>query len=61
MFLKILLKLLQENPSIKKQFEEKLNTDESFAKNPQMQLYWIYTKTPHYEKAHKKLPIFKLY
>ncbi|WP_435254684.1 M14 family metallopeptidase [Tenacibaculum sp. A30] len=52
---------LQENPSIKKQFEEKLNTDESFAKNPQMQLYWIYTKTPHYEKAHKKLPIFKLY
>ncbi|WP_299002270.1 M14 family metallopeptidase [uncultured Tenacibaculum sp.] len=52
---------LQENPSIKKQFEEKLNTDESFAKNPQTQLYWIYTKTPHYEKAHKKLPIFKLY
>ncbi len=52
---------LQENPSIKKQFEEKLSTDESFAKNPQTQLYWIYTKTPHYEKAHKKLPIFKLY
>lgn len=52
---------LKENPSIKNEFEEKLITDESFAKNPQAQLYWIYTKTPHYEKAHKKLPIFKLY
>ena len=52
---------LQENPSIKKHFEELLITDENFAKNPQSQLYWIYTKTPHYEKAHKKLPIFKLY
>lgn len=52
---------LRENPSIKNEFEEKLITDESFAKNPQAQLYWIYTKTPHYEKAHKKLPIFKLY
>ncbi|CAM1348519.1 M14 family metallopeptidase [Tenacibaculum crassostreae] len=52
---------LKENPSINKEFEEKLIADESFAKNPQAQLYWIYTKTPHYEKAHKKLPIFKLY
>ena len=52
---------LQENPSIKKQFEEKLSADENFAKNPQAQLYWIYTKTPHYEKVHNRLPIFKLY
>ncbi len=52
---------LQENPSLKKEFKDKLASDEDFAKNTHAQLYWIYTKTPHYEKAHKKLPIYKLY
>ncbi|WP_417800722.1 M14 family metallopeptidase [Tenacibaculum sp.] len=52
---------LSKNPSIQQEFLEKLKEEEDFAKNPQAQLYWIYKKTPHYEKAHKKLPIFKLY
>ena len=52
---------LKDNPSIKKAFDEKLKTDESFAKNSRAQLYWIYKQTPHYEKAHLKLPIYKVY
>ncbi|TDQ27544.1 M14 family metallopeptidase [Tenacibaculum caenipelagi] len=54
-------KFLQENPLVKQQFEDKLKTEDSFAKSPQAQLYWVYTQTPYYETAHKKLPIFKLY
>ncbi|MGG6232156.1 M14 family metallopeptidase [Tenacibaculum sp. SDUM215027] len=52
---------LNDNPLIKEEFIKKLKLEIDFAKNPQAQLYWIYQKTPHYEKAHKKLPIFKLY
>ena len=52
---------LNNNPIIKQEFLEKLKSEEDFAKNPQAQLYWVYKKTPHYEKAHKKLPTYKLY
>ena len=52
---------LAQNPSVKKTFEEKLNADEKFAKNPRTQLNWIYKQTPHYEKAHLRLPVFKIF
>ncbi|MGQ3678022.1 M14 family metallopeptidase [Tenacibaculum discolor] len=52
---------LNNNPIIKQEFLEKLKSEEDFAKNSQAQLYWVYKKTPHYEKAHKKLPTYKLY
>jgi hypothetical protein len=53
-------KFLLENPSIKKTFENKVQSDKNFANNPQAQLRFIYKKTPHYEKAHLRLPIFKV-
>ena len=54
-------KLLLENPSLKKQFDEKLASDDDFAENPRMQLDFIYKKSPHYEKAHVRLPVFKVF
>ena len=53
--------LLAQNPSLKKQFEEKLQNDEAFAKNPRSQLNFIYKNSSHYEKAHLRLPIFNEY
>ena len=52
---------LLKNESLKKEFEEKLNSDEAFAKNPRAQLNWIYKKSPHYENEHMRLPVFKIY
>jgi hypothetical protein len=52
---------LKDNPDIKKEFDEKLASDENFAKNPRAQLNFIYKKSPHYEKAHLLIPIFKVY
>ncbi|WP_218599577.1 M14 family metallopeptidase [Polaribacter sp. NJDZ03] len=52
---------LAENPSIEKEFLEKLNTDTEFANNPKAQLDFIYKKSPHYEPAHLRLPIFKIF
>ncbi|KGL64184.1 M14 family metallopeptidase [Polaribacter sp. Hel1_85] len=54
-------KLLAENSVIKLAFEEKLKNDKEFAKNERLQLNFIYKNSPHYEKAHLRLPIFKIF
>ena len=54
-------KLLTENPTLKAAFEEKLKLDEAFATNPRTQLNFIYKNSPHYEKAHLRLPVFKVF
>ena len=53
-------KYLSEDALLKQKFEEKLKNDEDFANNPRMQLDFIYKNSPHYEKAHKRLPVFKV-
>ncbi len=53
-------KFLNKNPLIKAKFDSKLKIDTTFSKNPRAQLNWIYKQTPHYEKAHLRLPIYKL-
>lgn len=52
---------LKNNPDVKKELDEKMKSDSEFSKNPRAQLYFIYTKSPHYEKAHLMLPIFKVH
>jgi len=52
---------LKDNPEVKKEFDEKLASDEKFAKNPRAQLNFVFKKSPHYEKAHMLIPIFKVY
>jgi hypothetical protein len=54
-------KLLLENPPIKKAFEAKLALDVNFAKNPSAQLDFIYKSSTYYEKAHLRLPVFKVF
>ncbi|SDR75998.1 Zinc carboxypeptidase [Polaribacter sp. KT25b] len=53
--------ILAEKPAIKKAFENKLTSDEDFAKNPRMQLDFIYKNSPYYEDAHLRLPVFKIF
>ena len=54
-------KILLENPTIKKAFEDKLASDVDFAKNPSAQLDFIYKNSVYYEKAHVRLPVFKIF
>lgn len=51
---------LKDNPEIKKEFDDKMKSDEKFSKNPRAQLSWIYKNSPHYEKAHLLLPVFRI-
>ncbi|PQJ72217.1 M14 family metallopeptidase [Polaribacter butkevichii] len=52
---------LAQNPTIKKEFLEKLKTDTAFANNAKAQLNFVYKQSPHYELAHLRLPIFKIF
>jgi hypothetical protein len=52
---------LLDNPAIKNEFEKKLSLDEEFAKNSRTQLNWVYKKSAHYEKAHLRLPVFRIH
>ena len=52
---------LIDNPAIKKELNEKIISDIDFAKNPRAQLDFIYKKSPYYENAHLKLPIYKVF
>ncbi len=52
--------LLQNDQKLKTDFETKKKTDTAFASNPKAQIYWIYKRSPHYEKEHMRLPIFRI-
>ena len=52
--------LLDKNPSLKKEFEQKKQQDKSFNDSAEAQLDWIYQHSIYYEKAHLKYPIYRL-
>lgn len=52
--------ILQKNPDLRKQLEEKRNNDKSFAQNPEAQLDWVYKNSVHYEKAHLQYPVYRI-
>lgn len=54
-------KLLKENLALKKEFEEKIKSNDTFANNPRMQLNFIYKNSVYYEKEHRRLPVFKVF
>ncbi|MFK5958159.1 MAG: M14 family metallopeptidase [Lutibacter sp.] len=52
---------LINNEAIKDSLNSKMLMDLNFAKNPRAQLDFVYKNSPHYELAHLKLPIYKVY
>jgi len=51
--------MLDANPDLQSQLEQKRATEPEFAKNSQAQLNFIYKNSPHYEKAHLRYPIYR--
>jgi hypothetical protein len=52
--------LLQENPKLRAELEEKKTSDTKFAANPEAQLEWIYNNSIYYEKAHLQYPVYRI-
>ncbi len=52
--------ILEKNPDLKKQLEEKKAADADFAKNARAQLDFIYKNSPHYEPTHRVYPVGRI-
>lgn len=52
--------LLKQNPSLKKQLDEKKRSDPAFASNGAAVLDWIYYHSDYYEKSHRRYPVFQV-
>lgn len=52
--------ILENNPALKKSFEEKKANDAEFANDGFAQLYYIYKHSDHYEPTHKRYPVTRL-
>lgn len=50
---------LQQHPEVKAELEAKKKADESFAASSSAQLYFVYTKSPYYEPAHLRYPVYR--
>ena len=50
--------LLQENPALKLELEEKKKSNKAFAENSWAQLYFVYQHSKFYEPTHNVLPIY---
>ena len=57
---KVALQMLKENPSLKKEFEQKLSTDEKFRKNPRERLNFFYERSPYYDKEFDIYPVMRI-
>ncbi|NTW23318.1 MAG: M14 family metallopeptidase [Lentimicrobium sp.] len=53
--------MLANNADLKKEFEEKLNSDKEFAKDQWKILNWFYSKTPYWDNRYAIYPIGKIY
>jgi hypothetical protein len=52
-------KLLEENPEVRKEFEERRENDKEFAANSYAQLSFIYQRSPYFEKSFMRYPVYR--
>jgi hypothetical protein len=53
--------LLMKNEELKIEFEAKKDDEPEFANNWYAQLDWLHKRSPNYEMAHLRYPVFKIY
>ena len=54
-------KMLETDNILKAEFDNKKRKDQAFASNFNAQLYWLYQQSVHFEKAYKRLPVYRSY
>ena len=55
------VEILENDQKLKKELEDKKNTDEEFNKNPSAQLQFIYERSPHFEQSYNKYPVGRVF
>ncbi|MDB6128207.1 MAG: carboxypeptidase, partial [Verrucomicrobia bacterium] len=49
--------MLAHDPALKAEFEQKVGSDEKFAKDPEARLRWFYERSPYYDQRYLLYPI----
>ncbi len=57
---KVALEMMKENPSLKNEFEKKLESDEKFRNNPRERLNFFYERSQYYDKEFNVYPVMRL-
>lgn len=52
--------ILEENPTLKQEFETKKQTDKAFTENGNDQLYWVYKHSKYFEKEFMRYPVYRV-
>jgi hypothetical protein len=58
---KLAREMLANDPALKIEFEHKMSTDSTFAKNPQQMLNWFYNKSPYFDNRKGIYPVGKIF
>ena len=59
-FEEVAQELLESNEQLRKDFEKKKSEDAEFAASGYAQLNYIYKRSPYYEEAHRRYPVFRI-
>lgn len=54
-------KILDDNPALKKEYEQRKELDIQFAKSEWDQLFFIYQHSPYFEQTFMRLPVYQLF
>ena len=57
---KLALKMMNENPELKREFESKKSSDASFSADQWAQLHWWYEKTPYSDQEYLLYPVGRI-
>jgi len=53
-------KMIEQNPELKKEFEEKLKDDEEFRNDPRARLNFFYERSPYFDEKYKVYPVSRV-
>jgi hypothetical protein len=51
--------MLQEDPTLRAAFEQRLTQDAAFAADPDARLRWFYNKTPFFDSRYRVYPVVR--
>ena len=57
---KIARQMMEKDPALKKEFEEKLAVDENFRKNPRKRLDFFYKRSPYMDEKLNVYPVMRV-
>ena len=59
-FEKKALRYLEENPTLKQEFEKRKTEDSDFSENHYAQMRFIYSNSPYSEKSYRRYPVYRI-